>query len=85
MNSGFHDAVITNGGYKSGYAIVKYLKGVLAHIMVVAIIVLVIYGRGFRLPGNVPIFIIFILTNPLFLISASTFFTIRSNISYKIA
>lgn len=85
INSGFHDAFIAKGGYKFGYLLSKYLKGVLAHTVVIAVVMIAIYGRGFRMPGNFLIFVLFILINPLMVLAFSSFFTINRNLSYKLS
>ena len=77
INSGFHDAFIAKSGYKVGYLLSKYLKGVLAHTVVIVVVMIAIYGRGFRMPGNFAIFCLFILINPLMVLAFSSFTTIN--------
>ena len=84
INSGFHDAFLAKGGYKMTYAFTKYLKGVLANAMIVAIVSIMIYARGFRMPGTTGVLLSFCLVNPLMVIGMSTSVALRAGLSYKV-
>ena len=83
IHSGFHSAYLAKGGFKTSYLLTKYLKLVLADVILMTVIVVMIYGQKLAIPGTTYVLILWIFMNPLFILASSNFLTLRLGLHYN--
>ena len=83
INSGFHTAYISKGGYKLGYLLSKYLKAVLTNLILCAVILLLMFSQGFQSVGCEPVMLVWAFVNPFFIFAFSNLLTLKYDVSYK--